>query len=245
MTAPLISPAWRARAVWVCALALIGFALLAALVAGDHSTAFDNWMFRELFEHTGNAFATLTLALSSVAVPISICAVIVVLAARARRWDVAVLACAGPGGTVLLAKYVFKPLLNRQFATGDVYHALAGLVPPGESHAVTGAFPSGHESAVAATACVLVLVCCRASLTRRVRAVLLVAIVAWALIAAVGLVRNFWHYATDTVGAICLAIVVVIGLALVIDRYSAQAAHAADVVPASAGDSPPKRGQLR
>jgi uncharacterized membrane protein len=40
----------------------------------------------------------------------------------------------------------------------------------------------------------------------------------WALVAAIGLVRNFWHYATDTIGAMFLAVVVVVGLALLIDR---------------------------
>lgn len=221
MRAPLIDPTWRTRTVWVCAVALIGFAVLAAVVAGEHATAFDNWMFRELFLHTGNAFATLTLAVSGAAVSITICAVIVVVAARARRWDVALLAAAGPGGTVLLAKYVFKPLIARVLSTDDVYHALHGLVPPGDSYTVVGAFPSGHESAVASTACVLVILCCRAGLSRPLRAIVLAVIAAWALVAAVGLVRNFWHYATDTIGAMCLAVVVVFGLALLLDRYLA------------------------
>jgi membrane-associated phospholipid phosphatase len=221
MSAPLISPAWRTPALWACAVAAIGFALLAAVVADDHSTAFDDWMFRTLFVHTGNAFATLTLAVSNAAVSIFICGLIVVVAAVARRWDVVVLASAGPAGTVLLTRYVFKPLLSRVLSTDDVYHALRGLVPPGESFSVTGAFPSGHESAVASTAWVLIIVCCQASISRRLRAVLLTLIAAWALISAIGLVRNFWHYATDTIGAMCLATVVVVGLALVIDRHFA------------------------
>jgi undecaprenyl-diphosphatase len=218
MNAQLISPAWRTRALWVCAVALIAFAVLAALVAGDHSTAFDDWMFRGLFVHTGNAFATLTLAASSATTSITVCAVIVIAAAVARRWDVAVLAAAGVGGTVLLAKYVFKPLLGRVLGSDDVYHALHGLVPAGASYTVTGTFPSGHESAVASTACVLVIVCCQAAISRRLRAVLLGLIGLWALVAAIGLVRNFWHYATDTIGAMFLAVVVVVGLALLIDR---------------------------
>ena len=221
MSAPLINPAWRTRALWACALAAIGFAVLAAVVAGDHSTAFDDWMFRRLFAHSGNAFATLTLAVSNAAVPIFICAVVVIAAAAARRWDVVVLASVGPGGTVLLTKYVFKPMLSRVLSTDDVYHALRGLVPPGDSYSVTGAFPSGHESAVASTACVLIIVCCQASISRRLRVALVGLIAAWAVIAAIGLVRNFWHYATDTIGAICLSIVVVVGLALVLDRYFA------------------------
>jgi undecaprenyl-diphosphatase len=219
MNAPLINPAWRTPAAWVCVIAAVGFAVLAVALAGDHSTAFDDWLFRRLFAHTGNAFATLTLAASNVAVSVGICAVTVVVAALVRRWNVVLLAAAGPGGTVLLTRYLFKPLVSRVLSSDDVYHALRGLVPPGESYSVTGAFPSGHESAVASTACVLVIVCCRLSISRRLRAVLVALVAVWAGVAAIGLVRNFWHYATDTIGAICLATVVVVGLALVLDRY--------------------------
>jgi undecaprenyl-diphosphatase len=223
MSAPLISPAWRTRAVCACVVALIGFVVLAAVVAGGHSTSFDDWTFRQLFEHTGNAFATLTLAASSATLSIAICGLVVVAAARARRWDVAVLAASGPGATVLLTRYVFKPLVGRVLATDDVYHALRGLVPSGDSYTVTGAFPSGHESAVASTACVLVILCCHARMSRRLRALLILLIAAWALVAAIGLVRNFWHYATDTLGAIFLAVAVVVGVALSLDRYFARA----------------------
>lgn len=219
MSAPLISPAWRTRAAWVCVVAVIGFAVLAALVAGSHSTGFDDWTFRELYRHTGDSFAQATLGLSQPAVSISICALIVVAAALARRWEIAVLASVGPGATVLLAKYVFKPLLGRVFSSDDLFRALLGRVPNADTYTVTGTFPSGHESAVASTACVLVILCFRAPVTRRVRAALLALIAAWTLIAAIGLVRNFWHYATDTIGAICLAVAVVVALALVVDRY--------------------------
>jgi undecaprenyl-diphosphatase len=209
--------------VWTCIVSLIAFVALAALVAGGHSTAFDDWMFRQLFVHTGNAFATLTLAASSAVVSIAVCVVAVVVGTRARRWDVVTLASLGPAATVLLTKFVLKPLLGRVLATDDVYHALRGLVPPGDSNTVTGTFPSGHESAVAAAACVLVLICCQLRMSRRLRALLVVLSIAWALVAAVGLVRNFWHYATDTLGAVCLAVAVVVGLALALDRYFAVA----------------------
>ena len=41
------------------------------------------------------------------------------------------------------------------------------------------------------------------------------------IVAAIGLVRNFWHYATDTIGAMLLATVVVLGAAFIIDTYGA------------------------
>lgn len=221
MSAALISPAWRRRALAVWIIALLGFTLLAVLVAGDHSTAFDDWLFRELYEHTGNGFAQATLGLSEPVVSISICAVVAVRAALVRRWDVVALVSLGPGGTVLLAKFVFKPLLGRAFAASDIYQALLGHPPPFDNFTLTGVFPSGHESAVASTACVLVILCSRATLSRRVRSVLFTVIGVWTLVAAVGLVRNFWHYPTDTLGAICLSVVVVVGLAFLLDRYFA------------------------
>jgi len=219
MSAPLVTPAWRTRAVFVCVIALIAFALLAALVAGSHSTGFDDWMFRELYRHTGDSFAEATLGFSQPALPIAICALIVIAAAFARRWNIAVLASVGPGLTVLLTKYVLKPLLGRVFSSDDLFKALVGRVPNVDTYTVTGTFPSGHESAVASTACVLAILCLRAPATRRVRIVLLALIATWTLIAAIGLVRNFWHYATDTVGAMLLAIAVVVGTALLIDQY--------------------------
>lgn len=219
MSAPLINPAWRTRSVWVCVVAALGFAALAALVAHGHSTGFDDWTFRELYRHTGATFAQTTLALSQPAVSISICALSALAAALARRWDIAVLASVGPGTTVLLTKYVFKPLLGRVFTSDDVFRALVLRMPEGDTYRFTGTFPSGHQSAVASTACVLAILCLRGSLTRGVRAVALSLIAAWTLFSAIGLIRNFWHYPTDTVGATLLAVVVVVGLALVVDRY--------------------------
>lgn len=219
MSAPLISPAWRTRAAAVCIVAAFGFAVLAGLVAGSHSTGFDDWMFRELYRHIGDAFAQATLGFSQPALSLSICALTVIAAALARRWDVAVLASVGPGATVVLAKYVLKPALGRVFSSDDLFKALVGRVPNVETYTVTGTFPSGHESAVASTACVLAILCLRAPVARRVRAVLIALIAAWTLIAAIGLVRNFWHYTTDTIGAILLAVAVVVGLALLVDRY--------------------------
>ena len=223
MSASLISPAWRTRTGWVCAVALIGFALLAGLVADTHSTGFDDWLFRELYRHTGDGFARASLGLSEPVVSIAICGLVVVAAAIARRWDIAALAVAGPVGTVLLTEYVCKPLIGRVLATGDIFAALQVRVPNFDEYSYTGVFPSGHQSAVAATACVLVIVCCQPTVSRRLRAVLLGLIGVWTLIAAVGLVRNLWHYATDTLGAMLLAVTVVSAAALALDRYLAPA----------------------
>jgi hypothetical protein len=219
MSAPLISPAWRTRAVWVCVVAAIAFGALAALVAGTHSNGFDDWMFRELYRHTGGTFAQATLDLSRPAVSISVCVLTAIAAAVARRWNIFVLAGLGPGGTVLLAKYVFKPLLGRVFSTDDVYRALLIHPPDALAYSYHGTFPSGHESAVASAACMLAIACFHVPISRRVRIVVLALLAAWTLVAAIGLVRNFWHYATDTIGAIFFAVVVVVAVAFAVDRY--------------------------
>jgi hypothetical protein len=202
---PLIDPAWRARALWVCGVAAVAFAVLAAWVSGRRSTVFDTWAFRELYAHTSINVAVTMLGFSAPAVSISTCAIIVLAAVLMRRWDVAALAALAPTVTMMLTEWVFKPLFGRELAVGDFH--------------VTGVFPSGHESAVAATALVLVVLSFQVALSRRARAVLLGVIALWVLVAAVGLVRNLWHFPTDTIGSVLLATVIVLGLALMIDRY--------------------------
>jgi undecaprenyl-diphosphatase len=205
VSAPLISPAWRTRVMWVGAGALAVFAALSAWVAGGTSTSFDNWMFQKLYIHLGSGAASVLLNLSRPAVPIGICGLVALLAAVTRRWDVVALAALAPSLTVVLTKYVLKPLLGRKIIFGDYYY--------------DGVFPSGHESAVAATAGVLVIVVFQLKVAGRVRWAMLTLVAAWTVFAAVGLVRNFWHYATDTVGSAFLAAAVVPAVALGIDRY--------------------------
>lgn len=215
----MISPAWRTRAALICAVALAGFAALAALVAGGRSTSFDTWMFGELYADIGNGTAAVLLSISTPALSIGICALVALFAALLRRFDLTALAVVGPTLTVVLTKFVLKPLLGRQYGSNEVAEPVLGHQLFDERFELSGVFPSGHESAVAATACLLVVVAFQLPLTRRWRAALLTLIAAWTLLAAVGLVRNFWHYATDTIGAMLLATTVVLGVALTIDRF--------------------------
>lgn len=234
--AALIAPAWRARVAWVCLVAGLAFAALAGVVAGGRSTAFDSWAFRELYAHIGYTAAINLLVFSLPVLSITTCAVVAVLSALARRWDLAALAVFGPSVTVALTEWVFKPLLWRGLYVSDFFSpgSLPGL--KGELPSVHGVFPSGHESAVAATAWVLVIVLSQLPLARRWRAVLLGVITVWTALAAIGLARNLWHYLTDTVGSILLATVVVLGLSLLIDRY-AKAALPLTRTPPAAGIS--------
>lgn len=207
MVTPLIRPAWRTPLTVVAAAAAAGFVVLAVTVAGGASTSFDTWMFRELYAHLGNRAAATLLGLSSPGISIGLMAIVALFAALLRRWDVAVLAAVGPGLTVLLTKLVFKPLIDRELVIGDFR--------------VSGVFPSGHESAVASCSFVLVIVAFQLPMRRRLRVGFLALLGVWTVVAALGLVRNFWHYATDTIGAICLSGAVVLAVALAIDSRSA------------------------
>lgn len=207
MSTPLIRPAWRAPLMVVAAAAAAGFAALAVTVAGGASTSFDTWMFRELYAHVGDGATATLLALSWPGISIGLMALVAVFAVWLRRWDVAVLAVLAPGLTMLLTEVVFKPLLDRQFVIDE--------------STLSGVFPSGHESAVASCSLVLVIVAYQLPMGRRLRTGVLAALGVWTVVAALGLVRNFWHYATDTIGAICLSGAVVLAVALVIDSRSA------------------------
>jgi membrane-associated phospholipid phosphatase len=44
----------------------------------------------------------------------------------------------------------------------------------------------------------------------------------WAVAGAVGLVRSYYHYATDTVGGACVGVVCVVGVALILDATQAK-----------------------
>ena len=224
--ASLIAPAWRVRVAWVCLVAGVAFAALATLVAGGRSTAFDSWAFRGLYAHIGYHAAIDLLIFSLPVLSITTCAVVVVFSALARRWDLATLAVLGPVLTLALTEWVFKPLLGRGLYVSDFFSpgSLPGL--KGELPSVHGVFPSGHESAVASTAWVLVIAASQLRLARRWRAVVLVVIALWTALGAVGLARNLWHYLTDTLGAMLLATLVVLGLALLIDRYGSAAVEA-------------------
>lgn len=203
MAAPLISASWRAPLIGVCGAAAVGFAALSIALAHTRSTAFDDWTFRQLYEHVGRVGADVLLVFSLPAVSIGLIGVVTVLAVLRRRWDVAALAVAGTGIAVLLAEWVFKPLVRREIGTPGDYG--------------TAAFPSGHEAGVAAAALVLLIVAYQRPMSRRARVGIAAVLAAWVLAAAAGLVRNLYHYATDTVGAILLCGAVVPAVALTID----------------------------
>ena len=123
-----------------------------------------------------------------------------------RRW-LAVLAIVGPGITGV-ATTLLKPALGR---TLDAAFA----------------FPSGHTAG--ATALGLVLAFLAVSLVQPRRAGGLAMLAAGALTAggAVGtaMIADNAHYPTDTVAGFCVAVVIVLVSALVLDRIAARRGH--------------------
>jgi undecaprenyl-diphosphatase len=210
MPTALITDAWRRRLLWASALAVVLVAALAVVVHRS-TTSFDTWMFRELYLHLGTGAAATLLEFSTPALSIGLLGMVVVFAALLRRWDVAALAVLGPALAVVVTKYVLKPSIGRPLTIGEF--------------SVRGVFPSGHETAVASTALVLLIVACRMPLRARARSAVIGVLAVWPLLAAIGLVRNFWHYATDTIGGIGVSVAVVSAVALVIDRYARRASY--------------------
>lgn len=126
---------------------------------------------------------------------------LVVMCVLAGKGRLAVLAVAGPTVTVL-AVWALKPLVGRTVSTGSL------------------AFPSGHTAFLAAVALVFALLVIAVSRLRRSAGVLLVGL----CVVTAG-VAMFWsqtvlfkHYATDTVGGVLLALIVVPVLGWGLDR---------------------------
>jgi PAP2 superfamily len=205
--APLVARRWR----WPVRLAILLGVLLVVIVGvltwNQGSTRFDRWAFGKIYFRIPTHTAPSFLDLSKPALVVGVLAVVAVAAGFARRWDLAVLAAVGPGGAVILSELALKPLFDR---------------PIGGRGSLRGAYPSGHETGVAAAAVVLIVAIGLLALNAGIRAVLAVLPVVWSVLAAMGLVRNYYHFATDTIGAMGVSVAVVFGTALFLDRCFAR-----------------------
>lgn len=227
----LVAPRLRAGALICVLIGLAGFTALGLSVAGTNTeTGFDTTVDEWLFRHVGVRTASLMLGLSEPKLTTSILVLLVLAAMVVRRWDVAVWAAIAPALAIVLAEIVFKPLVGRRLLvdlTEDPYYATHR--PPGGVTLVTAhgyAFPSGHETGVTAVTVELAVLVLLVPTARRLRAALLVVLALWTLIAAAGLVRGHYHFATDTVGAILLTtaciVAVALGIAFVTERLRAR-----------------------
>lgn len=116
------------------------------------------------------------------------------------RWSGAALAALGPAAAVAIAQFVLKPIVGRTDEDGLV-------------------FPSGHATAFAAVAAVAAVLLLDAWRPRRaaVRVWLVAGALALVGAKAAALAAVGYHYLTDGVGGACLAIGVVLLIAVALD----------------------------
>ena len=127
-----------------------------------------------------------------------------------RRWDAVALALAAPACAVLASEYVLKPMVHR---SNDVVTHELGL-------SGTLAFPSGHETALAAVVSVLGVLLVGSGAQRVVKTAGTIGLAVVLVVAATGLVGRFFHYATDTIGAVAVAAAVTLAAASGLDAIS-------------------------
>jgi membrane-associated phospholipid phosphatase len=206
MRAPLVP--WPRAAVGVVVGATVVFLSIGVIVwHDDRGLAIDNvfnrWIHRSFDVYTRHDMVQLTDAW----VIITAAGLIAGIALLARRWDVAVLAVLAPVVATGLTEYVFKPLFARSV---PLVARLTGIEAE--------AYPSGHETAVSSVLVVLALVLLRSRLATVLKAAGLAALVAYFVVTVFGLVGQYYHYLTDTIGALAVALAVVLGGALGLDR---------------------------
>jgi hypothetical protein len=202
MSAELVP--WRRPAV---AIAGVCAALVAAMGYAFHDQSHGSWFDQRVDPHIGRINKHVLLLLLHLsdppAVVVAYVVLIVVLIVR-QRWRSVALAALTPAVAILSVEHILKPAIYRtQYLYELQLHERGAL-----------AFPSGHETGVGSFLAVCGLLASTAAWSRGVRITVVAAIVVVALLAAVGLVGRFYHFATDTFGAIlyCVAVVLVVGL---------------------------------
>jgi membrane-associated phospholipid phosphatase len=195
---------WPRVALWAIAVSAAVVAILGGLVH-DHAgtNRLDNAILQVINDVVPDRALRLALHLTDPPLVVGVLAATAVFALLLRRWNIAALAVIAPPIALLLTESVLKPVVHRS----------------GEAESL--AYPSGHETGIASLVCVLGLVLLASPVRRRRKVVLAAVLVAVVVAAAVALVGRYFHFATDTVGAVGVAVAVTLAVALVIDRVSA------------------------
>jgi membrane-associated phospholipid phosphatase len=209
--APLIALRLRPAAIGAVVAAAAVTAWLAVMSYHAGSTAFDTWALRTSSRHLGPGWARVLIHLSDPWLTFAVLVVVGVAAALARRWDLLALTVVGPGAAVLVTEYVLKPIIGRLISVNIFFGDY--------TNAYVGSFPSGHETGVIAAALVVLFAAGSLPLRPAARLTTVAVLVIWVVLAAVGLVRNLYHYATDTIGGAGVSVVIVLGAALALDRW--------------------------
>lgn len=197
--------ALRRPAVFAMLFAGLLFAVLAAHYRGDDEPG----RLDVRAEHIVDAFPSTTdpvlrgvVRLGDPLPVVVLAAALAVVAVLLGRRRLALLAIVGPGLTGVATTLV-KPAVGRVLK-GDF------------------AYPSGHAGAATALGIVAALLLISVVPMRRLWQLVVVGVgtLATGGLMSLGLTLRDWHYPTDTVGGYCLAIVIVLGLALLLDRFA-------------------------
>lgn len=210
MSAPLVP--WPRAAAAVAIGCAVGFVGIGLVVAGDdHGLALDNAFNRWVLAHFDVYARYDMVQLTDPPVIVAAVAVITVGALLVRRLDLAALAVLAPLVATGLTEWVFKPLFDR-------------TVPSVTQRTGTEseAYPSGHETAVSTVLVVLALILLRARVPLAVKVAGLIVLAGYYAITVVALVGQYFHYLTDTIGALGVAIALVLAVALALDRLAAR-----------------------
>lgn len=197
----------RRRAVAAVAVAtFVAMLILGVRYSGTHGPgrfdrAIDGRIQRQFGDHPALLQRVVNLANPGSAV--AICAVLCVLFFAIGRRRLAALVVVGPALSGVLVDVVLKPLFDRR---------LAGTL----------SYPSGHTAAATSIALVVVVAMIgpgRALWPTAVRWLVAVCAIAVAGMIAAALIAEGYHYTTDTVGGLLVAVTCVLGAALAIDAF--------------------------
>jgi len=189
----------------VIALAVLGTALLGLHYAGQHRAGRIDAAIDARLRHRLDGHLRFLQHLVSLADPLSvvvICLVLLVVFLLAGRRRAAVLIALGPALAAGFTEFVLKPLIGRR-----IHDSLS--------------FPSGHTTGAVSVAVVIVVVLLGPSRPHwpgLVRWAASVLAMLGAIAVATALVGSGYHYATDTLGGFCVAVGVVLTVALAIDE---------------------------
>lgn len=137
-------------------------------------------------------------------------ALLAAIGLASRRWEIAAVAVVAPGLATAVTDFVLKPLFDRRY-TGNL------------------SYPSGHT--VAAVAVLTVGVLTVASVRGRI-----LALVVWLAVTAsvaTGLVGMDYHYPTDTLGGLAVAVGTVLPCAVLADVVVARSRRRVQVSAAA------------
>ncbi|MHC1562391.1 phosphatase PAP2 family protein [Actinomycetospora sp. C-140] len=202
---PLVVAAVRRRVVIAIGVAAAITGVLAWRYAGDSGAGRADTRITEVLDDQPGIAHSLARGFAALGGPLPVVVALLLLAPLAwylRRGRGLGLVLAGPTTAMVVTSLVLKPLVERTRG-GEL------------------AFPSGHTTSVASIAVTCaVLVLGLPTLPRALRLLAVAGLAALVVAVGVSLVVRGIHYPTDTLGALGVAVAVVLGVALAVDAFA-------------------------